>query len=449
MIPLPVLYGKVFRKWKKFLDESQWWSKSEIEEYQIRELSTLLNHAYNNVPYYKSLFEKEKIKPSDIDDFDRLSIIPPLTRTKIQNNLSKIKAKNYPSSKFQRVATSGSTTEPLSFYIQKKKSEQIENAFQWRYRNIIGVNYKNEYIYLTGINLNTYASNGEEIWSKYFIPLRIFALSSFHLTDYYLEKYVKAINERPHSILFGFPSSLYMLAKYMAKNDLTFKNIKLTHTGSENLYPYQRSLMRKQFGSEIFDHYGHAEQCVFLHQCERANLYHVIPEYGITEIIDESGKNIRSEGKIGEMYGTSFMNYAFPFIRYKTGDMVEFSGKMCGCNRNFETIKSVQGRLQEFFIDINGKLIFLTAAVGALHEEIFKNLEKFQFYQDKKGVAILKIIPKKTYTDKDNETIMKALYSKMPNSIKIEIEKVDELSRTKAGKFMLMEQKLSIDDFLI
>ena len=235
----------------------------------------------------------------------------------------------------------------------------------------------------------------------------------------------------------------------MAKNDLTFKNIKLTHTGSENLYPYQRNLMKNQFGSEVFDHYGNAEQCVLMHQCERAELYHIIPEYGLTEMINENGKKVKTEGEIGEVYATSFINYAFPFIRYKTGDLVEFSGINCKCNRKFQTVKSIQGRIQEYFVDINGKIIFLTAAVGALHEEVFKNLEKFQFYQDLKGETTLKIVPRKTYTEKDKEIILKALYKKMPNGMKISIKKVEDIPRTKAGKFMLIEQKLIFEDLLV
>jgi phenylacetate-CoA ligase len=49
-IPLPIRYGKVFRETYKFLQESQWWSKEQLEEYQLQQLSKLLHHAYENVP---------------------------------------------------------------------------------------------------------------------------------------------------------------------------------------------------------------------------------------------------------------------------------------------------------------------------------------------------------------------------------------------------------------
>ena len=50
VIPLPIRYGKVFRETYAFLHESQWWSKEQLEEYRLQQLSTLLQHAYENVP---------------------------------------------------------------------------------------------------------------------------------------------------------------------------------------------------------------------------------------------------------------------------------------------------------------------------------------------------------------------------------------------------------------
>jgi len=49
-IHIPILYGMVFRETYAFLQESQWWSRERLEEYQLQQLSKLLHHAYENVP---------------------------------------------------------------------------------------------------------------------------------------------------------------------------------------------------------------------------------------------------------------------------------------------------------------------------------------------------------------------------------------------------------------
>jgi len=443
-IPLPIREGKIFRNWKKFLDESQWWNKREIEEYQLQQLSKLLNHAYKNVPYYQSLFEQEGIKPADIDDFDKLPLIPSLTKKIVKNNLNKLRARNFSESQFKITATSGSTGMPTVFYHQKGKSKAIEQAFHWRYRNIIGVKYSDEYIFLTGITTNLDRFDENVSWFKYYIPYRILVLSSYHLNHNYLKKYVKLIKSRPNSILFGFPSNLYALAKFLEKNEESFDNIKLTHTGSENSYSYQRSLMKTQFNSQVFDHYGNAEQCALFHQCEQADLYHIIPEYGISEIINQNGRLARNSGDTGNLYATSLTNYVFPFIRYDTEDIIEYSGKSCKCGRSFSTVKSIQGRIQEFLVDRTGIKMSLTGVIGALHSTIFRNLEKFQFFQEERGETILKIVKRKNFTNSDEKNILETFYSKMGKDINIKIEYVDDVIRTSRGKSVWVEQKLPI-----
>jgi len=57
-IPLQFRYGKLFWKTYNFLQQSQWWSQEKLEEYQMQQLSTLLHHACENVPYYRRVFEE-------------------------------------------------------------------------------------------------------------------------------------------------------------------------------------------------------------------------------------------------------------------------------------------------------------------------------------------------------------------------------------------------------
>ena len=76
VIPIPIRYGKVFRDTYAFLQESQWWSKEQLEEYQLQQLSTLLQHVYENVPYYRGVFDERGLKPKDIQGFTDLQMLP-------------------------------------------------------------------------------------------------------------------------------------------------------------------------------------------------------------------------------------------------------------------------------------------------------------------------------------------------------------------------------------
>ena len=86
----PVWENPEFLKWYNFLQESQWWSREKLEEYQMGQLNKLLHHAYKNVPYYRRVFDERGLKPENIQNFNDLSKLPYLTKEIIRENLSEL-----------------------------------------------------------------------------------------------------------------------------------------------------------------------------------------------------------------------------------------------------------------------------------------------------------------------------------------------------------------------
>lgn len=125
-IPTRFRYGRVFWDTYNFLQESQWWSRKKLEEYQMQQLEKLLRHAYKNVPYYRRVFDERGLKPKDIQDCDELKKLPYLTKAIIQENLSDLIARDYPKSRLEYVTTGGSTGSPLGFYCERGVSEAKE-----------------------------------------------------------------------------------------------------------------------------------------------------------------------------------------------------------------------------------------------------------------------------------------------------------------------------------
>ena len=149
-IPLTTRYGKVFRDTYAFLQESQWWSKEKLEEYQMQQLSRLLHHAYENVPYYRRVFDERGLKPKDIQDIGDLKRLPYLTKEIIQGNLPDLVATNYPQSKLQYVTTGGSTGIPLGLYHERGVSDAKEWAFMLTQWNRVGYRMSDKCVILRG-----------------------------------------------------------------------------------------------------------------------------------------------------------------------------------------------------------------------------------------------------------------------------------------------------------
>ncbi len=191
----------------------------------------------------------------------------------------------------------------------------------------------------------------------------------------------------------------------------------------------------------IWSFYGHTEQAVLAGECEKSTYYHIFPEYGVTELISRDENPLNHEGEVGEIAGTGFNNYAMPFIRYKTGDLAVYTQQKCSCGRNYQLIEKVEGRLQEFVVAKDGHLIPLGDMQIFF---VFDNIKQFQFYQDKKGEVIFNIVRKKSYTNIDTKYIYSELNKKLGNDMDLKIHFVENIPRTKNGKYRFLIQKLAI-----
>jgi phenylacetate-CoA ligase len=122
ILPLSdIALGQSVAKHFKFLQKSQWWSEAKLKEYQNKKLRELIKHSYENVPYYTELFDSLNLTPSDINTTDDLVKLPILTKETIRENFKngKIIAKNIPIKELMLRGSSGSTGEPLQYYITK------------------------------------------------------------------------------------------------------------------------------------------------------------------------------------------------------------------------------------------------------------------------------------------------------------------------------------------
>jgi phenylacetate-CoA ligase len=89
----------------------------------------------------------------------------------------------------------------------------------------------------------------------------------------------------------------------------------------------------------------------------------------------------------------------------------------------------------------------ISALAINLRSGILKNVEKFQFYQEKKGELILKIVKGKSFEPADTERIMSDLNEQLGESVEIKIVFADSIPLTVLGKQKILEQKLKIDLF--
>ena len=115
-----VRYSAKFDEYLRDLVKTQWYSREQLEQLQLRKLQKLLKHCTEHVPYYQNLFAEHGINPSDVKDIKDIKKLPTLDKSTIRANPDLFIADNFNRSKLIKWFTSGTTNTPMAFYFTEE-----------------------------------------------------------------------------------------------------------------------------------------------------------------------------------------------------------------------------------------------------------------------------------------------------------------------------------------
>ncbi|HPG38221.1 MAG TPA: phenylacetate--CoA ligase family protein [bacterium] len=432
------LLGNSIAKNFKFLEESQWWSREEIDNWQNINLQKLIKHAYTNVPYYHNLFKKLKLMPDDILTKDDLYKLPILTKKDIRVNFPEfIVAKNIPKSQLIFQSSSGSTGEPLQFYITKA-AESFHKACAIRAWYWMGYRLGDKYV---KISQNPRDSLIKRIQDRSNNCRYVFFQQHTHNN---LKKIVEVILAFKPKILRGYPDPLFFLAQYLKKNNIFINSIFAINSTGNVLFENNRNLIEEQFNCKIYDSYS-CEGGANVAQCENLASYHSAEEYAISEFIRNENDDNAVAGE--RLIVTDLFNYAVPFIRYDSQDYIIRKNKICSCGRSLHNFEKINGRDSDILITPSGKYLIVHNFTG--YFEWIESIEQFQVWQNQIDDIVIKIKVNKKFTDKEFKKVLNYWKNYIGNDVNVNLQIVDEIPLTASGKrrFLIRNDNLQLFDF--
>lgn len=433
---LPAMCGPIkYMRFINFLRRSQWWDRKRLEQYQLVKLKQLLRHAYKNVPYYTNLFMKLHLMPDEITSLADLKKLPLLTKEDIINNFDMLIDKTVKTGSIKIETTSGSTGKPMQCPIDLRYLFTWA-AFEQRYCDMMDIDFRHKYISLWS---RPFIGKKIENFYLYEPLIRRLSLSTapHHFSD--LDKYLLLIRQFQPYYIRGNPSMLYQLACYAQEKGVNDISFSCFMSSFENIYPYQREVIERQFKCKIFSWYACQERVVSAIECSTHEGMHIEMEKAILEIVGENGENL-PDGESGRIIVTAFHNYAMPFIRYEIGDIASISPQICSCGRGLPLLKSFDGRNNEV-IQYNRKFVY-SATLSVLLSR-FTNIKECQFMQEYLDEITIFIVKRQGYTDRDSQELVQALRKIIGEELKVVIQFVTNIPRTRMGKFPLVVSKIN------
>jgi len=432
-------YGRKFHAALKEFEERQWWSAEKLRDYQNEKLRALIKHSYENVPFYKNKMNACGIRPDDIKSVDDLALIPILTRDDVKANFDDLVARNYKRSQLIMGHTSGTTGSPLEFLYDRWIC-LIKNVFDWRVKNDAGIKLGDKLALFLGRMVVPISRSVPPFWRWNYIFNHLY-FSSFHMSAGNLRKYVEQLKRFRPLAVEGYPSTIYIIARYLISQSMTFP-VRAVFTSSETLLPIQREAIENAFACKIFDFYGLAERVAFASECSCHEGHHINTDFGITEILDGDG-NRCSPGQLGRIVATGFHNYGMPLIRYKTSDLSSLREKRCSCGRQFPLMEDVTTKAEDIITTPDGRYIsssILTHPFKPMH-----SVAESQIIQEDREHIRIKLVVLSSYTDADAKYLLNELGKRLGGGMKIEVELVDSIPRTAAGKFRWVISKVPLE----
>jgi len=444
IIPFYFTRTNEFKKNYNFLSKSEKLSSDEILDMQYNSIKSIIEYAYNFVPFYRKKYSEIGFEPQDFTSIEVIKKLPTISKKDIKENSKDFISKDIQNIKCFSCQSSGTTSNPLKFY-QDYSTLEKDSAFHYYIWEKHGYRIGEKCVVLRG---HSVADVRKKIFCTYdkIYNYKIFD-SSYLNNQEFLELYDKEIKNFNARILFGYPSSIYSLAKAYENSNLNPPSFDFICMSSENVFEYQNNFIKSMFKVKILTYnYGHSERVLLANKYKDNDNLGFFPLYGYFELLDDNYKTITAHDILGEITGTSFSK-SMPFIRYKTNDFASLSSnKSDDFMRNCVSINRIEGRKQEFFVKFDGGLVSLCTIAGAHFEELCK-LKEMQYLQENAGELIINGVEEENYplSEQDKISLEKKIEEKYNNSIKVKYRKVNNIARTKAGKKMMLVQMLNLD----
>jgi phenylacetate-CoA ligase len=399
------------------LERTQWMSSAELRHRQVAQRDLLLAHAAASVPHYRGI------------DPRAWASVPVMTREAITTAGKDLLTRAYPSTHgpVEDVITSRTSGTPV-----RVKSTQVTGALwtaitlrdhAWHRRDL--------HAHLAAIRyLGTSAPPPDGVrargWGAATARLApdapLSALSVASTTD---EQVAWLVRENP-TYLLVYPSVLHAIVRRLDETGQKLPALREVRTISEVLSPGTRGLVRDVLGVPIVDTYSAQEVGYIALQCPDHEHYHVQMERLIVEILRDDGTACEP-GEIGRVVVTDLHNFATPILRYELGDYAEV-GPPCPCGRGLPVLTRIVGRLRNMLVYPDGSTrwpVFTGACRAAAR---YRELQVVQLARD---TLRLRVVPD---GELDRPALVAALQSALGFPFQVEVEIVEAISRSPAGK---------------
>lgn len=336
---------KIFDKYKSSADDKLL--------YQLKAFNETWFLAIKKFLFYQKLQEKYKL-PHQISNLSELNSFPIIGKEELIDYFDEYLKNNHT----KVMSTGGSSGKPLNFPVSSDFAKKIFvstfnarklNGFDLEKRTILAWGHS----HLFGSGLSKYYKKSKRYILDKFGGYKRF--SAYDISDdnfYKIYKYM--LSNDIHQII-GYSSFIKAFCEFCSLSSLKFKKPIKSIVTSEQLFESDNILIKNAFKDAPIIEYGLAESGALAYGNLDSNIMNTL---WFTNILQVDNHN--------EAIITTLNNSGFPFIRYRTGDLIESKSK----KESILHFQKVIGRSNDNIFYKKGQKIM------KIHSEFFTHIIK-------------------------------------------------------------------------
>lgn len=419
-------FGAEFHRHVDDIQRRDAFDSQEFMCYQETRLQKILEAAKRSV-YYQRVFHQSGVT-SRMAPFETLQRLPHLSKEVLRSIPRDLLTERRVPRGTQVFRSSGTTGTPTEVYYTKDFHGLTLAIAEARNLNWAGATYRDRRVMFGVRKVCRFNQKRPPFW-RYSPAEDLAYCSIYHLSREFLPAYLRFLRYYKPRVVMGYPSALRTIADFAIETGDLPAAAKVIVTTSETVTDETRAVMEAAWRCRVFDRYGAVEGCVFASQCESGR-YHVSPDIGIIEIVDEQNKPC-GPGQLGRVVATGLYNCLQPLIRYELGDVACWAREQkCPCGRAMPIIERIEGRFEDMCVTPDGRCMLR-------FDTVFKGISAIreaQVVQEAANVFVINIVPAGGF-DENSQDRLKQNMRLHAGNVKVEIRLLGAIPRTQSGKF--------------
>lgn len=410
--------------------------RSEIRELQNERLRETVEHAYENVPFYRERFDELGITPDDINGVEDIEKLPMTTKEDFrdeypdglfavdEDEVTRIHASSGTTGKPKIVGYTEDDLDVWSDVVARslkasgvEPGDTVQNAYGYGlFTGGLGLHYGVEKLGATVIPIG---SGGTQRQVELMTDLESDALSCTPSYALYLAETAEEMGCDPREL----PISTIIF-------------------GAEPCTDAMREEIEERLDVNGVDIYGLSEIIGpgVSNECHEAqDGLHLWEDHFYPEVVDPDTGEPVEEGEEGELVLTTLSKEALPVFRYRTGDLTSLTYEECDCGRTMVRMDNVTGRADNLLI-VRG-INFYPSEVEDVVLDIDGVAPHYRIdLREENNLDVMElIIEKKQEFDGDESELYDTVMTRLSNVLSFTPDKltlVDSggIERTKVGK---------------